>query len=211
MSKLKRDLKTDKIPNKITRGTEIVTACTGNAALGDITAELAGFATANGSLGTTAGALATTQALATSQAGQQTTDNGVWDAKFEILCLKIEGNTEGNKIPMATSTIPTYDPGVSGPAAPAAQVLALSTSIGDVLHTLDLHWNAQHPKPLLYLVFMCEGTFNPAAMVQIGTPSSSSFTATNLLPGHTYWFQVCAVGTGDRKGPLSDPAMGMAV
>jgi len=47
--------------------------------------------------------------------------------------------------------------------------------------------------------------------VQIGTPTSSSFTATNLLPGHTYWFQVCAVGTGDRRGPLSDPAMGMAV
>jgi hypothetical protein len=211
MSKLRRDLKGEPVPNKTTRGTEIVTACTGNAALGDITAELAAFNTANGALKTTAGDLGAAQASVTSLAAQQTVDEAAWDAKFETLCLKIEVNTTGNKIQMGTSTIATYDPGVSSPAPGTAQVLALSTSISDILHALDLHWNAVRPKPLLYLVFMCEGAYDPAKMVQIGTPSASQFTATGLLPGHTYWFQVCAVGTGDRRGPLSDPAMGMAV
>lgn len=211
MSKLKRDLKSDSIPNKTTRGTEIVTACTGNVPLGTLTAELAAFATANNNLKTTAGNLATAQASATSLVDLQVVQEKAWDASFESLCLKLEGNTHGDKVPLGTTTISTYDPGVSTPSPTTPQVLSLSVSIGDAAHTLDLHWNAQRPKPLLYLVFMCEGTFNPANMVQIGTPSSSSFTATGLTAGHTYWFQVCAVGTGDRRGPLSDPAMGMAV
>lgn len=211
MSKLKRDLKSDPIPNKTTRGNEIFAACTGNVPLGTLTTELAAFGTANNNLKTTAAALAAAQATATSLVDQQAVQEKAWDAAFETLCLKLEANTHGDKIPLATTTLATYDPGISSPAPPAVQVLSLSVTIGDAAHTLDLQWNAQRPKPNVYLVFMCEGTFNPASMVQIGTPSSSSFTATGLLAGHTYWFQVCAVGTGDRRGPLSDPAMGMAV
>ena len=211
MSKFKRDLKNDTIPNKTTRGKEIADASAGNAGIGNVTAELATFTTANGTLAQAASDLAVAQAAVTKLVTDQTTAEAAWNSAFELYLQRVEGNTKGDKALMSTTTVPTYDPGVSGPAAAIAQVQALSVTIGDTLHTLDLSWNAVRPKPRLYLVFMCEGTYDPTKMLQIGTPSASSFTATGLLPGHTYWFQVCAVSTGNHQGPLSDPATGMAV
>ena len=61
---------------------------------------------------------------------------------------------------------------------------------------------------------MCAGTatgFNAADMAEIGTPSGSRFEKGGLTAGTYYWFQVCAVGTGDQRGPWSDPAVAMAV
>lgn len=58
---------------------------------------------------------------------------------------------------------------------------------------------------------MCEGTYNQANIVQVGTPSGSIFTVENLIAGHTYWFEVAAVGSGNQQGPWSDPATGMAM
>ena len=84
-------------------------------------------------------------------------------------------------------------------------------TIGDTARTIGTPWNPLRPKPRLRRVRRCEGPCNPAAMGQIGMPSASKFTARNLLAGHTYWFEVCAVGTGNQQGPWSDPATGMAV
>ena len=211
MSKLKRDLKNDTIPNKTTRGAEITTACTANASIGTVTPELTAFSTANGALTTTASQLAAAQAAVTALVNLQAANEKTWDATFESLLVKIEGNTNGDKLKMGTTTVATYDPGVSTPTPAVVQVLSLSVTNGDMPHELDLSWNAQRPRPQIYMVRMCMGTYDQSKMVQIGTPTASQFTATNLTPGQVYWFEVCAVGTGNHQGPWSDPAMGTAI
>ncbi len=211
MSKFKRDLKNDPIPNKTTRGEEIIAACTGNADLGTLTAELTAFTTSNGALKTTASDLAAAQAAVTTLAAQQATDEDTWNTDYEGLLAKMESNTKGEKVKMATTTVPTYEPGAAPPAGPPAKVTNLSMTIGDMPKELDFQWDNQRPKPRLFLVRICEGTYNQANMQVIGMPSGSKFTATNLLSGHTYWGEVAAVGSGNQQGPWSDPATGMAM
>jgi len=211
MSKFKRELKDDTIPNKTTEGQKIIDASAGNASIGDVTVELAAFTAKNGALAQNASDLATAQAEVTRLVTQQDNIEPEWNADYEAYLLKIESNTKGSKVLMATLPVPTYEPGATTPAAAPSKVANLSATIGDMPRELDLAWNANLPKPLLYLLRMCEGAYNPAAMVQIGMPSASKFTAPNLLAGHTYWFEVCAVGTGNQQGPWSDPATGMAV
>jgi len=80
-------------------------------------------------------------------------------------------------------------------------------TIGNTARTIDPSWNALRPKSRLCLVRMCEAACNPVAVLQVGMPSGSKFTVPNLLPGHTYWFKVCA---GNQQGPWSDPATGVA-
>lgn len=212
MSKLKRDLKRDPIPNKTTRGTEIVTACTGNAAIGAVSTELTAFTTANNSLKTAATTLATAQAAVTSAVTGQDSSEQTWNATFETLCLKLEGNTTGDKAKLSTTTIPTYEPGAGAPTPGVAQVTGLSVSIGDMPHELDLQWNAmRNPRAKVFLVRRCTGIYDPASLVQIGTPSASKFTAKALVPGTVYWFDVIAVFANEEQGPPSDPATGRAV
>ncbi|MEO6788987.1 MAG: hypothetical protein ABI318_22925 [Chthoniobacteraceae bacterium] len=211
MSKLKRDLKRESIPEKTTRGTEITTACTGNAAIGTVTAELAAFTTANGGLGAAVGALATAHAAVDTAIINQDTAEQAWDAAFEALCIKLESNTTGDKAKLTTTTIPTYEPGAGGPASTPAQVLALSATTGDMPREIDLQWNAlRNPKPNVHLVFMCDDPYDLSKMQQIGTPTASKFTAKPATPGKK-WFQVCAVYTGGQQGPWSDPATGTAI
>ena len=211
MSKFKRDLKTDTIPNKTTEGQKIIDASASNADIGDVTAELAAFTASNGALAETASDIAKAQAEVTRLVAQQATDEPKWNADYEAYLLKIESSSMGSKILMATLPVPIYDPGAAPAVGAPVKVANLSVTIGDVPHELDVAWNPNVPKPLLYLLRMCEGTYNPAAMVQVGMPSGSKFTVPNLLAGHTYWFEVCAVGTGNQQGPWSDPATGMAV
>ena len=210
MSKLRRNLKQDTIPNKTTRGAEIIAACTGNADIGTVTAELAAFGTANGGLGTAAGALTSAQAAVTTAVTNQGTAEQAWDASYEALCLKLEGNTTGDKAKLSTTTIPTYEPSAASPTLVPAKVLALSATTGDAPHEIDLQWNAlRNPKPNIYLLRMCDDPYDQSRMVQIGTPSGSKFTAKNVTPGKK-WFEACAVYTGDQHGPWSDPATGTA-
>ena len=41
-------------------------------------------------------------------------------------------------------------------------------------------------------------------------PSASKATVTGLTAGVRYWFKVVAVGSGNRYGPDSDPAIATA-
>ena len=211
MSKFKRDLKQAAIPNKTTRGAEITTACTGNAALGTVSTELAAFTAANTALTGVAGQIAATQAALTALVTQQAGAEKTWDTSFENLLKKIESNTQGDAVKMGSTTVATYEPGASTPAPALGQVQNLSVTNGDMPHELDLHWNAANPRPLLYPVRMCEDPYDQSKMAQIGTPSASKFTAKNLTAGKKYWFEVAATGTGDQTGPWSDPATGTAI
>lgn len=210
MSKFRRDLKKAPIPNKTTRGTEIIAACTGNAAIGDVAAPLAAFVAANGSLGTTAGQIATANAALTTLITHQGSDSRAWDVALETLLAAVESNTKGATEPMQTTTVATFEPGAGTPASAIGQVQNLHTSMGDMPHEQDLQWDANRPRPNVYILQMCDDPYDESRMVQIGTPSGSKFTAKNLTPGKK-WFRAAAVGTGDQHGPWSDPATGTVI
>jgi hypothetical protein len=218
MSKFKRDLKNDPIDTKTTRGQEIIDACNDpdNAAdLGTIGPQLTAFTTANGELKGDASAMAQAVSAIAGIVTKQTGDEQTWNQDFEALLQIIESNTKNKKEKMVKTTVPTYEPGAGSAPAPGAlaQVTGLSATHGDAPDEIDLQWNGmsgQKPKPRLFLVRMCADPYNQANMVQIGTPSASSFKAKNLTPGKK-WFEVCAVYSGDQQGPWSDPATGTAI
>lgn len=209
MSKFKRDLKSEAIPEKTTRGEQIVAACTGNADIGTVADELAAFTTANGALNTKHNDAKTARMDAQNATDMQNDADAAWDVALENLLAKIESNTQGDAMKMGTTTVPTFEPGTAPPAGVPVKVANLSVSDGDGSDDLDLSWNAiRSPRPRLYLVRMCEDPYVQANMVQVGTPSASKFTKNGLTLGHTYWFEVAAVGSGGQQGPWSDPAKG---
>lgn len=209
MSKFKRDLKEDTIPNKTTRGQQIIDACTGNTDIGTVTAELTAFTTANGDLGAKANAAQTARMMAQNATTMQNDAESSWDSAFENLLGKIESNTQGDAMKMGTTTVPTFEPGPQAPAGAPPKLMNVNVTDGDGTDDLDVAWNNPRPyRARLFLVRMCEDPYDQTKMVQVGTPSASRFTKDGLTLGTTYWFEACAVGSGGQQGPWSDPAKG---
>ena len=211
MSKLRRDLKDDTIPNKTTRGDQIIAACTGNAALGTITDDLAAFTTANTEAKSAYNTAKTARTDAEQLTGVQNDAEAAWDAAFEQLLVKLESNTKGDKTKLGTTTIATFEPGSAPALGAPAQVANVAVTLGDDAGELEVTWNANRPRPRLYVVRMGEDPLNEGTMQQVGMPSGSRFVKGGLTAGKKYWFQVAAVGSGSQQGPWSDPASGMAV
>lgn len=210
MSKFKRDLKKAPIPTKTSRGTEIITACTGNAALGDVTEPLGAFSTANGSLDTTAGQVTANETAHDALITHQGSDERAWDAALEVLLGTIESNTKGAKEPMQTTTVPVTDPGTGAPAGAIEQVQNVHVSIGDMPLEHDLQWDTMNPRPKLFTVQSCDDPYDESRMREVATPSASRVTITNATPGKK-WYRVAAKGSGGKQGPWSNPATGTAI
>ncbi|MBI3881209.1 MAG: fibronectin type III domain-containing protein [Verrucomicrobia bacterium] len=210
MSKFKRDLKNDPIPDKTTRGDQIITASTGNAALGTIATELADFVTKNGKLLTDYNLANGSQAQTTHLVGVQNDSNGEWDVSYENLLVAIEKNTHGAKAIMDTTTVPTFEPGVHGPAPTPTKPTGLTVSRGDTTTALNPNWNGQNPHPRVFIIRMCEEPYLLSKMQQVGTSTASDYVKEGLTSGTKYWFDVIAVGSGGRQSPPSDPISGTA-
>ena len=211
MSKLRRDLKSDTIPNKTTRGTQIITACTGNTNIGTVTAPLAAFTAANDKLIEDAGKVQAAQAEVTRLVGVQDTSDAAWNTTFEALLGAIENNTAGDAAKLGTTTIETYEPGRGAATGAPAQVTSVAVTLGDLPGEQEVTWNANRPKPRVYIVRMCEDPFALNKMQQVGMPTGSRFVKAGQTAGKSYWFDVIAVGSGGQQGPPSDPAQGMAM
>lgn len=211
MSKLKRDLKEEDIPRKVMRGEEIITACTGNAAIGTVATALTAFTTANTKLGADAGLAIAAQAEATRLVGIQNNSETAWNTAYETLLGTVEANTQGDRDKMRTTTVETYEPGRQAALGPPTKVLNVAVTLGDQPGEQEVTWDGNRPKPAIYKVRMCEDPFVEATMQEVGTPTGSRFVKGGLTAGKKYWWQVCAVGSGNQCGPWSDPATGMAI
>jgi hypothetical protein len=210
MSKFIRDLKRADIPTKTQRAQQIITACAAaNTAIGDVTAELAAFTSANGTLDAKYDAAQTARSTAQNATDAQTGAAAAWDTALEDLLAKIESNTKGEKAKMGTTTVETFEPGAQSPAGAPPKVENVTVTDGDGSDDLDVSWNAiRSPRPRAYLVRMCEEPYEQTKMAQVGAPSASKFTKDGLTLGKTYWFEVCALGSGNQQGPWSNPGRG---
>ena len=130
MSKLKRDLKTEPIPDKAMRGAQIITACTGNSNIGTVTTELTAFTTANTKLETDYNAAQAAAAHAIQLTTVQNDSDADWNAKFESLALVLERNTGGDKMKLETTTIDTFEPGRAPAVGAPAKVGNVAVTLG---------------------------------------------------------------------------------
>ena len=210
MSKLKRDLKTEPIPDKAMRGAQIITACTGNSNIGTVTTELTAFTTANTKLETDYNAAQAAAAHAIQLTTVQNDSDADWNAKLESLALVLERNTGGDKMKLETTTIDTFEPGRAPAVGAPAKVDNVKVTLGDMPHELEVTWDGLQPRPQMYLVKMCEDPYDATKLAQVGMVTGSRLVKGGLTGGKTYWFVIVAVGTGGRQGPPSDPATGMA-
>lgn len=210
MSKLRRDLKEQPIPIKVTEGARLINACTGNTAIGDVAAELTAFTAVNTQLGADNGNSEDAADEASRLLDVRDTTDGQWNVAFENLLQAAEKNTKGEKAKLDTLPVPNYEPGRAPAVGAPAKVTGVATSHGDNPGDVEVTWNGNRPKPLLYLLRMCEGPFDRAKMQQIATPSGSRHVVPGLTLGKEYWFELCAVGSNNQQGPWSEPARAIA-
>lgn len=211
-ARLSRGLKERPVADQINGTKPITDACAANVAqLGDTAAECTELTAAKAALETASNGVAAAKAGVTNAVNTQTNARTAFKDKFEKLCKKLESNTEGDQVKLDLSTIPTIPLGAQPPAEAPEQVQNLVITLGDNPGELDPTWDGQNPAPRFFKVRMNKGAAPvEAEMVEIGTPTASKMTKAGLESGAEYWFQVCAMGSGGKQGPWSDPAKGRA-
>ena len=212
--KLSRVLKLATIAQQLAATKPLTDALAANtAALGDTTAVSAELTAAAAELKTKSEDVTKAKGTLTAAVQLQALAVEKYKTKFEKVCSTCETNTENDAAKLALTGIPVIQQGGKPPAPPPGQVQNLHITTGDEEHELEPMWDGLKPKPRLFIVRMVEGTatsYDETKMVEVGRPTSSRFSVKNLKAGSYYWFQVCAVGSGDQQGPWSDPAVAMA-
>ena len=97
----------------------------------------------------------------------------------------------------------------AAPVGPMPQVQNLHLSVGDNAGEIDYGHNPVKGKR----VYILQVTQDPAASTgwtQVATPTASKGTITDLVSGQRYWVRVCALGPGNDHGPWSEPAQMLA-
>lgn len=213
--KLSRQLKLATIAQQIAATKPLTDALAANVpALGDTTAVSGELTSATAALKTTSEAAATAKDVYSNAIRAQNAAQENYKVKLEKVFTTCETNTENDVDKLALTGIEVIPQGRKPAVGIPAQVLNVQVTRGDEPGELEPMWDGQNPKPRLYIVRMVEGTatsFDESKMVEVGRPTASKLSVKNLKAGSYYWFQVAAVGTGDKQGPWSDPAVMMAV
>jgi hypothetical protein len=213
--KLSRQLKMATIAQQIAATKPLTDALAANAtALGDTTAVSAELTAAAATLKTKSEAAATAKDEYSNAVRAQNAAQENYKVKLEKVFTTCETNTENDVDKLALSGIEVIPQGRKPAVGIPAQVQNLHITRGDEPCELEPMWDGQDPKPRLFIVRMVEGTatsYDESKMVEVGRPTASKFSVKNLKAGSFYWFQVCAVGTGDKQGPWSGVEVMMAV
>jgi hypothetical protein len=223
MAKVRREIKKAPVAQKIDKGRQLITGCTANTALPGITNALTAFTAANGQLDTdnTASDAAAQSALRAT--AKLSDSDAAWNTAFEKLATAAEDGSGGASDALQSGNFDVYERGAgaggatpSGSPAPGggrlpAKVENMHVTSGDMPGQLEPAWNGVQPRPLLYVLRMGTGAvFDESQMHEIAMPSGSRYVVTDLTSGTKYWFQACAVGTGNTRGPWSEPAHAIA-
>jgi hypothetical protein len=207
MAKIKLNISTLAIPQKLGKAQQIVAALTGNASFATPSPSLANITAATNDLST-----AYSDAQAARQAAKEKTSaqNQKEDALDQLLTQlaayveSVAGNSEqlilSAGMDMRAAAIPTTDrPG---------QPQALTPTAGDRDGEIDLSWDTVIGAKS-YVIDKSADPVTATSWSHAGVSTKSNFTAQVLISGARYWFRVAAVNNNGQSG-WSDPATKIA-
>lgn len=206
MAKVKLNFRRLPVPEKLTKGKQIITSVTGNPHFTNPVPPLATL---------TAGISELEAAYMAAQAARQAWRNAVdvqtaksdaVDQLFSQAASYVESVAGADESIISSAGM---DPKSTGgaPTLPEAPT-GLEITEGDHEGELDISWDPVS-NAKTYLIQRSIDPNNPATWSHAGTATKSSTTIDALTSGTRYWFRVCAVGAVGQSG-WSDPATKIA-
>jgi hypothetical protein len=206
MAKVKLNFRRLSVPEKLSKGRQIITSITGNPKFTNPVPPLATL---------TAGVNDLDAAYTAAQAAKQAWRNAVdvQTAKSDALdqlisqCASYVESVAGPDESVISSA--GMDPKSAGgaPTLPEAPT-GVDVTVGDREGELDISWDpVSNAKS--YLIQRSSDPNTAASWTHAGTSTKSSTTIDALTSGTRYWFRVCAVGAVGQSG-WSDPATKIA-
>jgi hypothetical protein len=197
MARVRLNLKSLTVTEKIAKGRQIVTAMTNNTSFPNPNPPLTEVTTALDEL---------SQAFALVQA-----------AKSEVTTRVVSQDNAGTKVDQVLTQLAAYVESIAGrddtlitsagmemkapPSAPSLPNVpqALSASTGEHEGEISLVWKAvQNARS--YTIEASQDPATPASWTHAGIAASASKLITNLTSGKRYWFRVAAVSAGGQSG-----------
>jgi hypothetical protein len=207
MAKIRLNLGSLTISEKIAKAQQIVNALTGNANFPTPSPALANVTSAANDLKT-----ASDEVLAVRQTGKEKTaiQNQKEDALDQLLtqcAAYVESVAGTNEQLILSAGMDVRAPAVSSTELPA-QPQGLTATAGDHDGEIDLSWDTVAGAKS-YVIDKSADPATPTTWLHAGVSTRSTFAAQGLTSGTRYWFRVAAVNNNGQSG-WSDPAMKIA-
>jgi hypothetical protein len=197
MARVRLNLRSLSLTDKIAKGRQIVTAMTNNASFPNPNPSLADVTTAVEELEKTSAAVQAAKSEVTTRiAILQNTETKV-DHALTQLGSYVE-NIAGRDDALITSAGMETQASRSAPSSPAVPQ-ALSATAGEHEGNINLTWKPA-PNARSYVIEASLDPATPTSWIHVGIATSAAKAIANLVTGKRYWFRVATVGTGGQSG-----------
>jgi Fibronectin type III domain len=207
VGKIKLNLRSLPIPEKVAKARTIITSLTGNADFPTPNPTLLAITAVTDDLEAAAATVQDEKQQLKTSVSKQNEKEDLFDAAFSKLVgyvQSVAGDDEAMIHSAGMDTKAAGGPSTSTPALPPA----LSATAGDHDGEIDLTWDTV-PKAKSYVIEKSGDPPTATSWQHAGVSTKSSTTIDGLTPGTRYWFRVAAVGTAGQSG-WSDPASKIA-
>jgi hypothetical protein len=207
MAKIRLNLNSLSISEKIAKALQIVTRMTGNATFATPSPALPTITTAANELKTASDDVQEVRQLAKEKTSIQNQKEDVLDQLLTQLAGYVESVAGDDEQLILSAGMDVRTPGVVSTSPPAPPQGVIATS-GDHDGEIDLSWDPVTAAKS----YVIEQSTDPAAAnswTHSGVSARSSFTAQRLNSGTRYWLRVAAINNNGQSG-WSDSAMKIA-
>lgn len=207
MSKIKLNLSSLTIPEKIAKAELIAAALTGNASFPTPTPALATFGLAKDELANAYSEAQRARQEAKAKTTIQNNKEDALDQLFSQLAAYVESIAGSNEELIFSAGMDPRAAAVAATGAPQ-QPQALTPTAADHDGEIDLSWDRVQGARS-YVIQQSGDPVTPTSWSYRGVSTKSSFTAAGLTSGTRFWFRVAAINSNGQGG-WSDPATKIA-
>ncbi len=207
MPKIKLNLRSLSIPEKIARAQQIVAALTDNPNFTAPHPPLAQVTAAINALETASNAAQAARQEAKAKTAEQNASEEELDRVVTQLVAHVESIAGGDEKVIRSAGLDVRAPSASAPSSPPAPP-ALTATVGDHDGEIDLSWDTVRGARS-YVIERSTDPTTETSWVHAGLSTRSKITIEGLTSGTRYWFRVAAL-TNNGQAPWSNPAMKIA-
>jgi hypothetical protein len=202
MGKIKLNLRSMNVTEKIQFARQIVTGMTGNASFTTPDPPLATITTCAIALENAYNDANVAKQDASTKVSIQDDEEIVLDSNLQKLANYVESASDGDETKIQSAGMNLR--AKPQPIGDIQQPLGLVATAGDKEGEIDLSWDRVRGARS-YVVEQCPDPISASNWKNAAIPTKSSVSISGLTSGTKYWFRVAGIGaTG--QGPWSDPA-----
>ena len=207
MAKIRLNLASQTVPQKLATAQQVVTSLTANASFPTPSPTLASITGAITDLGTAEAAAQAARQTAKETTSIRNQKEDTLDQLLTQLAAYVESVAGSNEQLILSAGMDMRAPAVST-TDPPTQPQFLTPTAGDRDGEIDLSWDPVSGAKS----YVIEKSLDPAtgtSWSHAGVSTRSSYTAAGLTSGTRYWFRVAGINNNGQSG-WSDPAMKIA-